>query len=114
MGDKELNYYQAFEQNYQDFLVGIMKANDLDDPTYIKFIKQDGQAVLKKLPKYTAKMSRLLTDIGTVAEKIQHGSKIGKQPWKQFLADKIRGKKFGSRQEVNDFMKEASRMYKEL
>ena len=68
MGDKPFNSYDAFENNCQEFLVGIMKANNLDDETYIKFIKQDGKAVLKKLPKYKAKMSRLLTDIGAVAE----------------------------------------------
>lgn len=114
MGDREFNYYDAFNNNCQDFLVGVMKANNLDDQTYINFIKQDGKAVLKKLPKYTAKMSRLLTDIGAVAEKIQHGSKLGKQPWKQFLAEKTRGKKFGSRQEANEYMREVSRLYREL
>ena len=45
----------------------------------------------------------------------QTDAKIGKrQPWKSFVKENTIGKKFRSRQHVNDFMKELSKRYKDL
>lgn len=115
MGDRNFNYYDAFENNCQDFIIGILKANDLDLEKYMDFVKQDAKSVLSKLPKYTSKVSRFITDIGAVAEKIIHGASTGTKPkWKDYVKEKTTGKKFKSREDANNFMKKLSKEYKKL
>ena len=88
---------------------------------YIDFVKQDANSILQKLPKYTKKVSKFLTDVGAVAEKIIHGANIDvvrsegiKPKWKDYIKEKTTGKKFKSRQDANNFMKKLSKEYKKL
>lgn len=115
MGDVAFNGYDAFENNCQDFIIGILKANDLDYEKYIVFVKQDANSILSKLPTYTKKVSKFLTDVGAVAEKVIHGSSIEEKPkWKQFVKEKTTGKKFNSKEDANNYMKQLSKEYKKL
>lgn len=121
MGDYKFNYYDGFENNCQDFIMGILRANDLDLEKYMDFVKQDTNAILQKLPKYTKKVSKFITDIGAVAEKVIHGANIdvikseGNKPkWKDYVKEKTTGKKFKSREDVNNFMRKLSKEYKKL
>ena len=124
MGDVAFNGYDAFENNCQDFIIGILKANDLDYGRYIDFVKQDANSILQKLPKYTKKVSKFLTDVGAVAEKILHGASTSgtdiiksdgeKTKWKDFVKMKTTGKKFQSREDANNYMRQLSKEYKKL
>ena len=78
MGNKNFNTYDAFKNNCQDFIIGVLEGNRLGYGEFQSFVKQDADAVLKKLPKFTQKISKALTDVGAVAEKVIHGSSVKK------------------------------------
>ena len=53
MGDKKFNTYDAFRNNCQDFIMAILEGNRLGYGDFQSFVKQDAEAVLKRLPKFT-------------------------------------------------------------
>lgn len=75
MGDSKFSGYDAFKNNCQDFILGVLSGNNIAiSPSTRQFIKQDAEAVLQKLPKFSVKIAKFLTDAGAVADKVIHGS----------------------------------------
>ena len=72
MGKKFLPY-SGFNNNCQDFLTAVMKANQLGDESHIKFIKQNTSSIFKKNPIF-AKLTNLVTDIGARINVLQEGA----------------------------------------
>ena len=62
MGSKFLTY-SANNNNCQDFIVSIMRANKIGSMDDIKFVKQDTKFLFKNLP-YLRKFSNTVTTIG--------------------------------------------------
>lgn len=114
MGDEKFTGYDARTNNCQDFILGLLKGSGLSTSQAESFIKQDPEVVFEKIPSVSQKVSRLLTDVGAVAERIVEGEGVEKKKggWKAYMSRQMKGKKFKSRQEVNDFVKELSRKYK--
>ena len=72
MGSKFLPY-SGVNNNCQDFLVAVMKANNIGDESHIKFIKQNTTSIFKKNPIF-AKLTNLVTDIGARINVLQEGA----------------------------------------
>jgi len=60
-----------------------------------------------------AKAKAQLRILNATLEKTEPKKSSG-MTWKTYYGDAIKGKKFGSRQEVNDFMRETAKKFKEL
>jgi mannose-1-phosphate guanylyltransferase len=66
MGDSFIKY-KSYSWNCQHFCLNALQANNLDTPELKKFILQDAQAVLEKMPSYMESVSDHLTDVGGIA-----------------------------------------------
>lgn len=73
MGDSDFSNYDPFQNNCQAFLIATLKAINALTPQAEQFITQDAQKVLQKLPPWTGKISKFITDIGAVSSKIIEG-----------------------------------------
>jgi len=60
--------YSAFENNCQDFIIAILRANNLWTPARNDFVKQPLEEVIKELPSYTGKLANVATDLAAVAD----------------------------------------------
>ena len=60
--------YDPFKNNCQRFIDSILSANELNNPTAHAFIVQPVDALLQKLPGYTGKVARAITDVAAVAD----------------------------------------------
>jgi len=49
MGDR-FSRYEAFTNNCQDFIVGVLQANSVDTPEAVAFTRQDTRAILRAMP----------------------------------------------------------------
>jgi len=63
MGKRNFFSYSAKDNNCQDFIVGIFRANKIGDEQDITFIKQDTKSLFRDLP-YLRKLANTITDIG--------------------------------------------------
>lgn len=72
MGDRYFNY-SAFENNCQDFIIAILRANNLWTPARDAFIKQPVDELAKELPSYTGRIANVATDLAAVADVAIHG-----------------------------------------
>lgn len=63
MGKRKYFSYSARDNNCQDFIVSIFRANKIGDEQDIAFIKQDTKSLFRDLP-YLRKLSNTITDIG--------------------------------------------------
>jgi len=81
MGKTEFYGYSARDNNCQDFIVSVLKANGIGDETDQKFVKQDTKSLFENLT-FLRKFSNTLTTIGARANVITTGAgyneKIGK------------------------------------
>lgn len=95
MGKKEFYGYSARDNNCQDFIVSILKANNIGDETDQKFVKQDTKSLFDNLT-FLRKFSNTLTTIGARANVATTGAgfneniifstnSIKKMPHKQAL-----------------------------
>jgi hypothetical protein len=66
MGDRYFNY-SAFDNNCQDYILAILRANNLWTPDRERFIKQPMEEVIKELPSYTGRLANVATDLAAVA-----------------------------------------------
>ena len=94
--------YDPFNNNCQDFVLGLLKANGVDTPKAEAFIKQDVSSIVAKLPQYVGAVAKGITDIGAVANV---GLEGGVAPGRRFRS--LRGGRDkppieGDIQEVND------------
>lgn len=71
----EFFLYDAFENNCQDFVAGLLSANGLLDENAATFIKQPIDQLMRKLPSYTQKLARKITDLGAAANVVLEGSR---------------------------------------
>lgn len=65
--------YDAFHNNCQDFILGLLKANDLATEEVSSFVKQPLEDLVKGLPSYTQKIARGVTDLGAAANYVLEG-----------------------------------------
>lgn len=80
MGDHRFFQYNAFENNCQDFLVGILSANGILDSGTRAFIKQDAEALLKQMPGYISKIAQGATDAAGKITQVLTGQGKRKKP----------------------------------
>ncbi len=72
MGDKYF-LYDGFYNNCQDFLLGLLRANGIQDVNSERFIKQPLSELIKRLPWYSYVASRGLTDLAAVVDVAVYG-----------------------------------------
>jgi hypothetical protein len=72
MGDKYF-LYDGFYNNCQDFLLGLLRANGIQDVNSERFIKQPLSELIKRLPWYSHVASRGLTDLAAVVDVAVYG-----------------------------------------
>ncbi len=85
---------------------------DSSDDEEIQVIKGDS-IFQRKITKI--KKKNIIKKPKEEGKKIEQEPKIGeKKPWKTFVKEQTTGKKFRSRQEVNEYMKELSKRYKSV
>jgi len=75
MGKNKFLGYSARDNNCQDFLSAVLRANNLGDGKDIAFIKQDTKSLFEDLP-YLRKLSNTLTDIGAKASAVVSGGGV--------------------------------------
>lgn len=105
MGKTEFYGYSARDNNCQDFIVSVLKANDIGDETDQKFVKQDTKSLFENLT-FLRKFSNTLTTIGARANVITTGAGYNEKNGKNIIShNSIRMPKFvkGS-QEAKDHM----------
>jgi hypothetical protein len=73
MGDDAFFRYDGFSNNCQDFVCAVLRASGLLSEALQGFIKQDVQALLKRMPGWTSKLVRAATDLGALADRAVHG-----------------------------------------
>jgi len=78
MGKQKYYSYSAKDNNCQDFIVAIFKANEIGDESDISFIKQDTKQLFKDLP-YLRKLSNTLTDLGSRVNIITTGAGLSQE-----------------------------------
>jgi hypothetical protein len=72
MGDKFF-YYDAFQNNCQDYVIALLLGSGLGTPELTAFAKQPIDQLIQEVPSWTGKVARALTDIGGVANTIYYG-----------------------------------------
>lgn len=79
MGDNKFTNYNAKTNNCQDFVIALLEGNGLmpEDSSVREFIKQDAEAIFKKLPKGTAKIAKGVTDFAAKANRFVFGKGEG-------------------------------------
>jgi hypothetical protein len=76
MGDFKFFQYNAKSNNCQDFLLGILDANNLNNANLREFIKQDATEIFKALPDFMDKFAQGVTDLaGKVSELTGQGKR---------------------------------------
>ena len=65
--------YDAFKNNCQDFIYGILNSNGLMSAEAERFIKQPIEQLVNRLPSYTPVVARAITDIAGVANRVIYG-----------------------------------------
>lgn len=76
MGDHRFFQYNAKENNCQDFILGILDANGLNNSNLQEFIKQDATEIFKSLPGFFDKFAQGVTDLaGKASEVLGNGRK---------------------------------------
>lgn len=90
MGDHKFFQYNAFENNCQDFIMGILGANGSTSPEAKVFIKQDAKTLLKKMPGFVGKISQAATDAAGKVSQVLTGQgrkkKVPAKPRKTVVA----------------------------
>jgi hypothetical protein len=75
MGKKKFFGYSARDNNCQDFIVAVLKSNNIGDDGNIAFVKQDTKELFRDLP-FLRKFSNTITDIGARANVITTGAGV--------------------------------------
>lgn len=65
--------YDAFTNNCQMFIDGILSANGVNTPEAQKFVLQDVDVMLEDLPEYVSPFARLTTNIAGLADRVLQG-----------------------------------------
>lgn len=86
MGSKFIPY--SVQNNCQDFVLGCLHGNHINNSQYDNWIKQDATSVFKGDPNLR-KFSNTLTDIAGRANIAMQGGKLGKQHYKNKIFRKL-------------------------
>ena len=70
---KNFGVYSAGQNNCQDFLTNIFKANNIGDESDFKFIKQDTKQIFEELPEFSKVIGNLATRAGAVFNRLLTG-----------------------------------------
>lgn len=89
MGDLKYTGYSYLTNNCQDFIVAVLKANEIDKTKYFDFVKQDTTDLLESTPGISQKIIEGITNIGAYANKLIEGEGAKKKNFKT----KIKGGK---------------------
>ena len=108
MGPSNFSNYDSKTNNCQIFIKNVLEANGLWTPELETFVLQNAEEIFSRMPAITEKIAHTLTETGAVADKLIQG-----EGWRSFYQRHTKGKKFSSRQSVNDHMKDLSRRYRE-
>lgn len=73
MGDK-FGKYDAGQNNCQDFITNIFKANNIGDQSDYDFIKQDTKEIFEKLPAFSKVLGNLATKAGAIWNRLLKGN----------------------------------------
>ena len=74
MGNSRFSTYDSAKNNCQDFVMGVLKGNKIPlTKEQTDFIKQDTVELFQKVPKYTSKLAKYVTDAGAIADKFMQG-----------------------------------------
>jgi hypothetical protein len=73
MGPQRFSNYNSQTNNCQDFILAVLQANGLLTPDLTAFIKQDADAVFRRMPSFTQKLASVMTNIGSVADRVLEG-----------------------------------------
>lgn len=65
--------YDAFTNNCQQFVLGLLRANGVLDSRAEQFINQKAEQLLDKLPGTTQDVARIVTDIGAIWNRVFEG-----------------------------------------
>jgi hypothetical protein len=105
MGKKDFYGYSARDNNCQDFIVSVLKANNIGDETDQKFVKQDTKSLFENLT-FLRKFSNTLTTIGARANVATTGAGFNEKMDKNIIShNSIRMPKFAKgSQEAKDHM----------
>lgn len=87
-GKEKFWQYDAFKYNCQDFILNLLQASNLATPEATKFIKQDAEGLLKKLPSFTDKFAKTLTDVAAAGDKLINGNGKRKKTIQKVACDK--------------------------
>lgn len=71
---KKFGTYDAGQNNCQDFLTNIFKANNIGDESDFKFIKQDTKEIFEKLPQFSKVLGNLATKAGAIFDRLLKGN----------------------------------------
>ena len=74
MGDN-FYLYDAFNNNCQDFVAGLLRASGLATKERLDWIKQPIDKVLAEMPSYTQRLARAVTDTGAMVDVVRQGGK---------------------------------------
>lgn len=65
--------YDAFANNCQSFILGILRANHLDKPEVVSFVSQDAMALMKELPEHIPAFASTLTNLAGFWNRLYKG-----------------------------------------
>lgn len=91
--------YDAFTNNCQMFIEGLLRANGMLSPAAKTFILQNTDSLLKRLPSYTSAVARALTDVAALADvalygkgkrKLRGGAIMPMERAEKLVSDRIR------------------------
>ena len=68
MGEFKFFMYNALENNCQDFIMGLLRGNNLVTPEVEKFVKQPIGELVERMPKFVGKISQFATDLAAKAK----------------------------------------------
>jgi len=75
MGKKKFFGYSARDNNCQDFIVSLLKSNNIGDAEDITFVKQNTKELFRNLP-FLRKFSNTITDLGARVNVITTGAGV--------------------------------------
>jgi len=79
--------YDAFNNNCQMFIAGILQASGLLNEKFKLFILQDTESILKRLPSFIQPLARGATNIAALADVAISGEGMSKMSSKDFVAE---------------------------
>jgi hypothetical protein len=85
--------YNAFSNNCQDWIMGILNANGLNTPTIQAFVKQPVDSIVKRLPSFVGKTAQFATDTwARIKQAFGRGRKITKNKFRKVMTEFKQGK----------------------